>query len=488
MTNNVLVPDPAGHPRRWLILFVLLAAECMDLLDATIVNVAAPSIHEDLGGGLSALQWIAGGYALAIAVGLITGARLGDRHGRRRLFVIGMAGFTASSALCAAAASTDMLIVSRLLQGLFAAALIPQGFGIMRAVFPAEELQKAFAVFGPVMGGAAVLGPILGGVLVDADLAGSGWRLVFLINVPLGIAGLVGAVRVMPEIRPAVAPRLDLGGAVLAGIASGLLVYPLIQGRELGWPAWTFAMMGASAVVLAAFVLLERRRERAGADPLITPSLLTKRGYTSGIAVATIFFCAMGGLLLAITLYLQLGHGFSPLHAGLTLVPFSLGMATGAGVGGAALGPRFGRVVLQGGALLMLAGVGWLYAAVHAAGAGVTTWDLAPATAVAGLGMGLLVAPMFDIVLGGVEEHEVGSASGVLNTLQQLGGAVGIAVLGTVFFSVATHHGFAEAMQRTLLVDAGLIVGMLALSPLMPRWAREDPTVTAAVAAAPAGG
>ncbi|HEX3875091.1 MAG TPA: MFS transporter, partial [Solirubrobacteraceae bacterium] len=237
---------PHAHPRRWLILFVILAAECMDLLDGTVVNVAAPTIHSELGTSSTALQWILGGYPLAIAVGLITGGRLGDLFGRRRLFVIGAAGFTAASVLCGLAPSTGFLIGARLVQGALGALMLPQGFSIIRDVFPPEEIPKVFGVFGPVMGGAALLGPIVGGGLIGLDVFGTSWRMVFLINLPLGIAAVIGGLRVMPESRAEDAAGLDIGGVGLVTGASILLVYPLIQGRELGWPVWTYVSMAAS--------------------------------------------------------------------------------------------------------------------------------------------------------------------------------------------------------------------------------------------------
>src|SRR4051794_37976412 len=214
-------PPPArneGHPRRWLILALILVVECMDLLDGTIVNVAAPSIRVDLGASLSALQWIAGGYALAFAVGLVTGGRLGGIFGRRKLFLIGVAGFTAASTLCGLASTPELLIVFRLVQGVFAALMIPQGFGILRQVFPPDEIQKAFGMFGPVIGLAAVAGPVIGGALTDGDLFGLGWRAIFLVNVPLGLLAFAGSLKLLPESRAENRPTLDLGGAALVSL------------------------------------------------------------------------------------------------------------------------------------------------------------------------------------------------------------------------------------------------------------------------------
>jgi EmrB/QacA subfamily drug resistance transporter len=462
-----------AHPRRWLILFVILAAECMDLLDGTIVNVASPSIRAGLGASLAALQWIAGGYALAFAIGLVTGGRLGDIFGRRRLFLLGVAGFTVASALCGIASSPGMLIGFRLVQGLFAAVMIPQGFGILRQAFPPDEIGKAFGLFGPVIGLSAVLGPVIGGALVDGDLFGTGWRAVFLVNVPIGLIALAGAARLLPESKAAKRPTVDVGGAVLVSLAAGLLVYPLIQGREAGWPAWTFASIAASVLALGAFVVLERRRERDGVSPLVTMSLFRKRAFSAGIVTALVFFAGMVGLILVFTLYLQLGEGFSAIRAGLAMVPWSLGIAGGAGLGAGLLGPRFGRATLHAGLVVMTAGVLGILAVVHGAGQSVSAWALAGPELAAGIGMGAMLAPLFDFVLAGVDDDEVGSASGVLNAMQQLGGAIGIAVIGTVFFSAAARHGLPHAFERALWIEVGTLVATMALVCLLPLRARE---------------
>jgi EmrB/QacA subfamily drug resistance transporter len=471
MTNVVLntVPqrEALGHPKRWLILALILAVECMDLLDGTIVNVAAPSIRAELDASLSALQWIAGGYALTFAIGLVTGGRLGDIFGRRRLFLVGLAGFTTASALCGAADSPETLIALRLVQGVFAAIMIPQGFGILRQAFPPDEIQKAFGLFGPVIGLSAVLGPILGGALTDGDLFGLGWRAIFLVNVPIGLIALVGSVRLLPESRAEQRPTLDLGGAALITLAMGLLVYPLIQGREAGWPAWTFVSIGASALALTAFVRLERSRERQGVSPLVTMSLFRKRAFSAGLATALVFFAGMIGLMLTFSLYLQLGRGFSAIHTGLTLIPWSLGTAVGAGLGAGLLGPRFGRRTLHAGLLVMLLGVVGL---LLVADDGASSWAFAGPELVAGIGMGAMLAPLFDFVLAGVGDDEVGSASGVLNAMQQLGGALGIAVIGTIFFSI---DGFTDAFHGSLWIEVGVLVLTAGLVALLPLRARE---------------
>ncbi|HEX3706600.1 MAG TPA: MFS transporter [Mycobacteriales bacterium] len=471
------------YERRWLILAVILAAECMDLLDSTIVNVAAPKIHHDLHTSSTGLQWIVGGYALAISVGLMTGGRLGDIFGRRQMFLVGAAGFTISSVLCGLAPNTGSLITFRLLQGVLGALMLPQGFGVLREVFPPDEVTQAFAIFGPVIGSAAVFGPVIGGGLVDLNLAGSGWRLVFFVNAPLGIAAIIGAWRLLPKTKPAKQERLDLLGAFLSTAASLCLVYPLIEGRELGWPAWTYLMMAGSVVLYAVFGLQQRARSRANADPLLVPSMFGHRGYTAGLLVLLVFFSGMGGLLLTASVFFQLGEGFSPVHAGLCFMPMSAGMAVGAGLSGAILGPKFGRLVIQAGGVVTI--VGWLLVIGQVHGGGtVGGIDLIPGLALAGLGMGLVVAPLFDVVLASVTDAETGSASGLLNASQQLAGAIGVAVLGTIFFSALGHVDFHAAFDRTLWVEIGSLVVMVMLSGLLPRYAREPAADVAAPATA----
>ncbi len=467
------------HPKRWLILFVILAAECMDLLDGTVVNVAAPTIHRDLHTSSTALQWIVGGYALALAVGLLTGGRLGDLFGRRRLFLIGAAGFTAASTVCGFAPSTGVLIAARLVQGLAGALMIPQGLGVIREVFRPDELPKAFGLFGPVMGSAAMIGPILGGGLIALNLFGSGWRLVFLINLPLGALALLGAAALLPRMQGRRADTLDLGGAVMAGAGALAIIYPLIQGRELGWPAWTYASMAAGVALFAAFAGHLRRRQRAGRDPLLEPSIFAHRGYSAGALVLLLYFGGMIGSMLAITLFLQLGEGFSAIHAGLTLVPFALGTAVTAPLAGQRMTAGSGRSLIQAGGAVSLAGYVAL-ALILTATSHVGTWGLVGPLLVVGMGMGLFIVPLFDTIIAAVTDAETGSASGALNAIQQLGGAIGVAVLGTIFFSVLRHDGFAAALRHTMWWQVGVLGVLLVISPLLPRRAREPGVAAAA--------
>jgi EmrB/QacA subfamily drug resistance transporter len=460
--------QPARNPLRWFVFAVVIAANIMDLMDATIVNVAGPSIRAALGGSASTLQWLPAGYTLAFAIFLITGARLGDMFGRRRLFLIGSAGFTVMSAACSVAPSMEVLIVFRVLQGSFGALMIPQGFGMIKEVFDEEEITKVFGAFGPVMGLSILAAPVLAGALVEANLWGIGWRLVFLINVPIGIAALAGAVRVLPRTVAHPGIRLDTGGMVLIGVALTAIIYPLIEGRAEGWPAWTIVSLAAGAVLLGVFVLWERRRH---GDPLIEPGLLANRTYTSGILVALAFFGAFGGLLLCVSLFAQLGEHFSPIHAGLTLMAMVVGMIAGMGAGFALVG-RLGRHLLHIGVVIVAAGTVVLALTVTGAHTA-STLDLAPGLFLIGLGAGSSIGQLFDFILAGVGMNEVGSASGVLEAVQQLSSALGVAVLGTIFFSALGGHLPTHALAITAWACLVPLAATFLLLFKLPMRARE---------------
>ncbi|WP_375484380.1 MFS transporter [uncultured Jatrophihabitans sp.] len=451
MTTAVLEPPPriatsdrTRNPVRWLVFAVVVVANMMDLMDATIVNVAGPSIRSALGGSTSTLQWLSAGYTLAFAVFLITGARLGDMFGRRRLFLIGSAGFTLMSAACAAAPTAGVLLACRALQGAFGALMIPQGIGMLKEVFDDDEMGTVFGTFGPLLALSGLAAPILAGVLVEADLWGMAWRLVFLVNVPIGLAAFVGALRVLPRTVSRPGMRLDVTGMVLIGAALTALIYPLIQGQPDGWPAWTFVMIGAGAVLLVVFILWERRR---GSASLIEPTLLANRTYVSGILVLLAFFGAFAGLILCVSLFGQLGEGFTPVHAGLTLMATIIGMFVGM-IGSSALVARLGRHLLHIGFGLTAVGIAVLALTVSGMHFASTT-DLAPGLFLIGLGAGASVGQLFEFIVAGVSMDEVGSASGVLEAVQQLGSALGVAALGTIFFSSFGAHLPTHALAVT---------------------------------------
>jgi EmrB/QacA subfamily drug resistance transporter len=461
-----------ARPNRWLGLSAILAATLMNLLDSTVSNVAAPSIRADLGGSLTTLQWIAAGYTLALAVGLLTGGRLGDMFGRKRMLLIGIIGFMAASVGCGVAISPEMLIGARVLQGVFGALMIPQGFGLIRDLF-GTEFGKAFAAFGPAIGLATILGPVVAGLLIDADLFGTGWRMIFLINLMLGAFALIVGWKVLPATAPtARGQRLDVRGALLAGVGVFMLVYPLVQGRELGWPAWSLALLGASVPVLATFAWYQLRRRRAGDIPLIELSVFARRSYTSGVLFVVVFFGAVVGFSLAVGLFLQLGLRYTPLAASLAMAAWAVGAFVGTAFGSTMTG-KLGRHILHLGLGLMGLALIGLYGVFASVGSGLTAWSLAVPLLLFGIGMGMIFAPLFDIVLSGLADHEVGTASGLLESFQQLGASLGVAVLGTVFFSglgsQADVQGFLDAAMRVTVLTIGLTALTFLSAFLLPK-------------------
>ena len=471
--------------RRWLGLSAVLAATIMNLLDTNVVNVAAPAIRADLGGSYADLQWFAAAYTLAMAVGLLTGGRLGDLVGRRRALLIGVVGFVAASLACALAWSPGALVGARIVQGLAGALMVPQGFGLIRDLFPPSQMRKAFAVFGPAIGLSTILGPVVAGLLIHADLLGTGWRAVFAINAPVGVYALLVGRRALPAgHRAPGAVRLDVVGVLLAGTGMLLLVYPLVQGREAGWPAWTFLMLAAAVAVLGAFVGYQLRRRRSGRTPLVELSVFARRSYTSGVLFVVVFFGALAGFGLAVGLFLQLGLGYSPVRASLAMAAWAVGAFLGTGVG-STMTARLGRRVLHLGLAGMAVGLTGVLVVLDRSGTGVTGWHLAGPLVVYGAGMGMIFAPLFDIVMGEVGDHEVGSAAGLLESIQQLGASLGVAVLGSVYFATvgsraAGPHGFLDASRLVTLVMIGLTVLAFAVGFLLPARGRQHPPVAEA--------
>jgi EmrB/QacA subfamily drug resistance transporter len=449
------VPGDQGDPRRWLTLAVLLLAAFMNLLDISIVNIAIPSIQRNLHASYADVQWALAGYSLAYALVLITGGRLGDTFGRKRLFLIGVTGFTIMSALCGAAQSPGMLIACRIAQGAMGAIMIPQVLSVIQVIFPARERIKALAAFGVTAGLGTVSGPLLGGLLTQHNLFGLDWRPIFLINVPVGILAVLASAILVRESRAPRPPQLDPGGVALLSAALLLLLYPLVEGRQLGWPAWTYAAMAASVPVFAVFVGYERIKNRRDGSPLVQLSLFRQRSFAVGIVIVVTFFLGVTSFALILTLFLQVGLGFQPLHAGLTFLPFSGGVLIASGAA-ARLAPRFGRGVIMAGAIVMASGMAGLIAVVHHYGQAVTTWNMAPALVVAGLGMGTVLAPLADILLAGVQQQDAGSASGLFNTSLQLGASIGVAVIGVIFFGLLGSQSAGAASAVTPQLRAGL--------------------------------
>ncbi|MFJ3198914.1 MFS transporter [Streptomyces sp. NPDC086989] len=471
MTTETTSP---AHRRRWLALAIVMTASFMDLVDVTIVNIAIPSMRQDFGASTSAIQWITAGYALAFAAGLITGGRLGDIYGRKRLFLVGVAGFTVASLLCGIAADPSMLVASRLLQGGMAALMVPQVLAIIHVTFPPHERGKVFGMFGAIVGLGAVSGPILGALLTEWNLFGLEWRTIFLINLPVGIAAVILGRRFISESKAPKALRLDLVGVVLATLALVLLIFPLTQGRENGWPLWGFVCMIASPVVFAVFLAYEKHKIKKDGSPLVELSLFKVKSFAGGIAVQLTFGLVTGVFFLVWTLYMQMGLGWTPLHAGSTGIPFSIAVSVAAGLSVEKLVPRFGRKVLQAGALVMAAGLLlYIWEARHY-GMGIASWQMAAPLVVMGVGMGLIVAPLNDTILSQVPREHAGSASGLINTTGQMGNALGLGLTSVVFFGLIDDDRvlgapYVNAFHSALWWIVGVLVVIFAVMFLLPR-------------------
>ncbi|WP_235435434.1 DHA2 family efflux MFS transporter permease subunit [Nostocoides australiense] len=456
-------PRPAITGRaRTLALVSLLLASAMELIDVTIVNVALPTIERSLGASGAMLQWVVAAYPLAFGISLITGARLGDRFGRRRLFLVGLVAFTLASAACGLAPSAAALVGFRAVQGIAAAAMVPQVLTSIQVMYAPHERGKAMAAFSALAGLAAVVGPIMGSVLTET----AGWRWVFLVNVPVGVLALVAALRFVPESRAAHANRVDFRGVAVLSAGLLALLYPLVMGHELGWPTWTYAVMAAGAVILAAFVAAEARHERAGDEPLVATSLYRDRAFSGGSLVGGLLFIAGTGYFLAGTIYFQAGLGWSVLKAGLVNIPFALICTVTAGAGAAVLMARIGRRVLSLGAVVMAVGAVVMWLTVRDATPATSFWAFVPAICLIGAGFGFVVSSTAPLALGQVPDRQAGSASGQFNTTGQLANAVGAAVMGTLFFEVAGRqhtHAPAEIFRPAFLVVLTVMAALLLL-------------------------
>ena len=468
----ILTTQIQGYKYRWLVLTVVLVAEIMDLLDATIVNVGGPALAQELNASATELQWVIGGYALALGSGLILGGRLGDRFGRRNMFLFGLIGFTLASLACALAPTVLVLIVLRFVQGFLGAMLLPQGFGLIRDAFPPAEFGKAFAAYGPAFGLGGILGPVIGGFLIQANVFGLGWRAVFLVNVPIGIIAAIISWRFVQKAPADKSIKIDIFGALLVMLSSGLLVYPLIQGQEAGWPLWTYLMLAASVAGFLLFARLEFVARRKGRTTLIDPTIFKNRGYTFGLAGLGIYFAGFTGVYLILTLFLQFGEKFTSAEAGIANIPIALGSAIGGTISGAFLAEKIGgRFTLQIGAVVQLIGVVLLWFALPGV-ANFSIWQLVPGLVISGIGTGLIAAPIFDTILSTVEPQQSGSASGVLSAVQSVFSSVGVAIFGTVFFTYALVGQADVGFRMALIVQVIVVVLFVIVASLLPKRAQ----------------
>ena len=447
--------------QRTIALIIVALAFVMDLLDNTIVNIAIPSIRDNLGASYATIQWLIAGYALSFAVLLITGGRMGDVFGYKKLFLFGVSGFTLASLLSGCAWNSEVLIIARLLQGGMAALMVPQVMSLMQVMYKPAERGSIMGIFGALAGVAASLGPVIGGILIHFNIAGLDWRPIFLINIPVGLFALFMGWRYLPDGKSPHPLKLDIVGTVLIMAAMFLLVFPLIEGRDLDWPLWGYIMMACAAPVLAIFTWWQVVKEKKDNSPLVVPALLRIPSFLKGLSVNIIFEGAMIGFFLPFTLILQVGLGYEVIKAALTGIPTAIGISVVMAVFSQKIIPKLGRYTMTIGTLVMAAGLGLVYYFVHQHGLDTTPWEFIPGLLVIGAGMALIMSPMFSVVLTDVDAKHAGSASGVLNAVQQLGGAIGTALIGVFFFGALVSNAPAsfqkvEPQIRSELASANI--------------------------------
>lgn len=439
----------APYARRWLMLPVVLAAMFMAQFDLYVVNVAAPSLEHDIHAGSGALELIVAGYGFTYAAGLITGGRLGDLFGSRRVFVLGTLAFAAASLLCGLAQTPGELVAARLLQGATGALMVPQVLALITGVFPAAERPRALGWFGVVTGVGAVAGQVLGGALLQADVLGLGWRVIFLVNVPIGVGAVLCGLRLLPHRAPGRTARLDPVGAVVIPVALALALVPLALGRSQHWPVWAWACLAASlpAVVLA--LRWEARLGRRGGSPLLDLGLFRDRVFARGLVVCLGVFCSFFSFMFTLTLVLQSGLGLSPLDAGLTFMPLGLAFAT-ASITSSRFAGRFGPRLVAAGTGTAVVGMAAMLLVVQLSGGGTDAPRLIGPMVLVGLGNGAALPALTGVVLAGVGPAHAGAAAGVLTTSQQFSSAAGVAGIGTAFFTVLGAGTGVAAYARAL--------------------------------------
>lgn len=459
-----LARDPGS---RWSALPVLMAGTFLIVLDFFIVNVALPSIQVGLHAGTGAIEWVIVGYGLAFSVFLITSGRVGDRIGRRRLFSIGLALFGLTSAACGLAPNAGVLVAGRLLQGLAAAMISPNVLSIIGVLYAGADRAKAISVYGMVLGIAAAGGQLIGGALIQANVAGLGWRAIFLINLPVAAVALGLARRLVPESRAEHAKSIDTTGIVLVTLGLTAVLLPLVEGRAQGWPPWTWVSLGLALIVLAALGVHQVRLAARGGEPLLNPALLSNRVFRAGLFTQLVYWCTQASFYLILAFYLQQGLGLDPLHAGLVFTILA-GAYLAMSLRAPALTVRYGPTLITVGALALAVGFGLLIAGAAVVKDGSSIGFLAPGLALIGSGMGLCITPLTMTVLAHATPQTAGGVSGALATMQQVGNSLGAAITGVIFFG-ALGGGYARAFELALLELAGLAVVVAVLTGRLPR-------------------
>jgi len=460
------------HPLRWWALVVCVLAVLVDMIDNQIVAVALPAIHRHLGAGEAAMQWISAGYALGFALTLIVGGRLGDRYGVKKMFLTGMSVFTLASLSAGLAPEPGLLIASRVVQGIGSGLMVPQVLSFIHTEFDEAERPKAMGLYAAAFPLGGLLGPLLGGVLTEADLFGSGWRAIFLVNIPIGVAGLVGALATM-QTRPGfLRHRLDIGGLALLTVTGFAVFYPLVQGREQGWPLWSIVLMVAALPLAGLFVLHQRRQEERGGEPMVPPSMMRMRSLASSLAVMLTTQMAIG-VFFTLTLYLQLGLGFSPVQAALSFAPGVLGIVVGNALS-MNLAAKIGRPFVTVMTAVLVASLASIALVIHAAGKDLNVWQMLGPIIFFSFAIGGVLNALFGTAFAQIRPQQAGAASGLVNTTAQVGQASGIALFGTVFFSLLPDHGYQSATVRTFMVGIGVTLLALVLTAALPRRQRAE--------------
>jgi EmrB/QacA subfamily drug resistance transporter len=449
---------------RWAALPALLAGAFMVVLDFFIVNVALPSIAADLHASEGSLEWVVAGYGLAFAAFLITAGRLGDEHGRRRVYAIGLVLFTLASLACGLAPTPTALVVARIVQGLAGGIVMPQVLSIIGVTYRGPDNVRALSIYGVVLGLAAVGGQVIGGALVQTDVLGLGWRGCFLINVPIGLAALALTPRVVPESRAERRTGVDALGAALLALGLVAVLLPLIEGRQHGWPAWAWISLGLAPAILGAFVAHQARLRRRGEAALLDLGLFRKPAFSGGLVSQLLLASAQASFFVYLALYLQQGRGLNPLEAGLV---FTILAAAYVVVSGPAtkLTARHGRAVVGAGGAALAAGLAAMAAGTADIGVGGSVLVLVPGLLLVGAGIGLCFTPLTSTVMAAIEPERAGAASGAMSTTQQVGYGLGVAITGVIFFA---HTDIASGFESSLVQLAALAVGIVVATCLLP--------------------
>ncbi len=457
-----------GGPLTPMGLFTVLLGAALPLIDFFIVNVALPTMDRDLHAGPAVLELVVAGYGVAYAVLLVLGGRLGDTFGRRRLFLAGMAAFGLTSLACGLAPDAWSLVAARVAQGAASALMLPQVLATIHSSTTGTRRARALSMYGATAGLSMVAGQILGGVLVAADIAGTGWRAVFLVNVPVALLGLALAVRFVPETRSERPAPVDVPGTVLLAVSLITLMVPLTEGRAAGWPLWTWLLLGVFPFAAAAFYVVERRADRAGRTPLLPPSLFALRGLRRGLPMVLSFSIGFGGFMFVIAVALQQGLHYGPVAAGMALAPMASAFFV-ASLMGPRLVSRYGSRAVTAGGGVQAAGIALLMLAVGRDWPDVSLLELLPGVALAGFGQGLQLPLLFRIVLADVPTERAGVGGGVMVTTQQSALALGVATLGTLFLSLASSPGMGDALVITLAAQLATVAVTALLSLRLPR-------------------